>query len=127
MAAVSCATVGAGNPTIGWNGGFSNSPDPAFGLRIDGALPTTNALLVLSTTAACPAVNWGICPIYAFPFSLSVATVTDGAGSASIALPIPPLPPSNPLVGLTVIAQWLVVPSVDRQTTEGLEFTIATR
>lgn len=121
-----CATIG-GPPEIGHLGGFSVTPNPAFGITVTGAQANAPAALVLALDSFCNAFTWGTCELLAFPFLYVVPTTTNGAGDASVPLPIPAFPPGSPIVGTTVKSQWLVFATGGRQTSDGLSFTICTR
>jgi hypothetical protein len=120
-----CATVG-NVPTIGWNGGLSTTPNPAFGITLSGAEPSAAAILLIGVDATCTGPNFGACPILAFPFALSVFTTTSVAGDATVNAAIPSLPLSSPLIGANIKSQWLIQPTVGKQTTAGLSFSIST-
>lgn len=123
----SCATVGASNPDIGFVGNFSTTPNPNFGITLSNALPNTPCVLLIGVNASCPPIPFGACSILAYPFVLSFVTQTNATGAAAIPLPIPAFAPGSPLVGVTVMSQWLVVPpGIGKQTTDGLSFTIST-
>lgn len=119
-----CATAGS-PPNIDFVGSFSTSPNPAFGINLSGALPNTPTVLMLSPGAPCPSLPWGACEVLVFPFTLALFTTTDGTGKAAFPLPIPAYAPGSPLIGLNAKAQWLVLSTAGRQTTEGLAFTIS--
>lgn len=120
-----CATIGA-TPSIGFTGSFSTSPNAGFGITLTGAVPFTPAALLLSLDAPCPGIPWGVCEILAFAPFLVIQSATDMNGDASVPLPIPAFPAGGGIVGTTVFAQWLVLPVIGRQSTEGLGFTLST-
>ncbi len=120
-----CATVGS-VPSIGFTGSFSTSPNPAFGITLSGAQPNSPAALLIGVGAPCPGLAWGPCEVLVTPIVFVFTANTDASGNAAKALPIPAFAPATAPIGTTVMAQWLVLPGVGRQTTEGLEFTLST-
>ncbi len=120
-----CATVGS-PPSIGYVGSFSTSPNPSFGITLSGAQPNSPCALLIGIGAPCPGLAWGPCTVLVTPIVFVLTTQTNGTGDAGYALPIPLVAPGAPPIGTTVMAQWLVLPTVGRQTSEGLEFTLAT-
>jgi hypothetical protein len=122
---IACASIG-NTPQIGYTGSFSLSPNPRFSITVENAYPSGTGMLLLSIDASCPPVMWGSCELYAIPFFHSFTRTIDATGTASVPLPIPSFPIGGG-IGVTVIAQWIILPPVPgKQTSEGLSFTLST-
>lgn len=100
--------------------GQALTPQPAFALRLSGAMPGGAAFLLLGAAPACPVVPVGFgCAICIAPLVAVVGPIPVPA-SGSLALPAP-IPAGLGCSGATAFVQWLVAkPAGGLQTSQAL-------
>jgi len=93
---------------------------------VNGAVPGSQAWLVVGLGAACPALNFKGNPWYVLPFNLFLGPYTvNAAGGVAQPAPLGPPGPAYP-PSLSVFMQWVVLaPNGVWQVTEGVEMTLA--
>jgi hypothetical protein len=101
-----CAGPGGTLPAIGWTGGEPYPGNDAYAVTLSNAPPAHLAALLVGTSLiSVPIPGAPGCTLYTdLPFIAVLPAITDGAGNATIALPMPCSLPLSPIA-----MQWGVL------------------